>query len=149
MLLVSPKPFTRPLHCAGADPPLSSQAGSETEDAEKSNKRGADCDAPSEFFKNFKEERVFIADDAFGSTEYEATRGTEWSRNLHKILPKLDSRHWLVWTSRMHILQKALNEMALQGKAAKFRKPGRGACKRKRAGPFSNVKPQSHLATPP
>lgn len=84
-----------------------------------------DCDTPNEFFKNFTEGRdqVFIADDAFGSTEYEATRGTEWSRNLHKILPKLDSHHWLVWTTRMHILQKALHEMTLQGKAAKFPKP--------------------------
>ena len=38
MLLVSAKPFTRSLHCAGADLRLSNQAGSETEDAEKAKK---------------------------------------------------------------------------------------------------------------
>lgn len=84
-----------------------------------------DCDSPSDFFKNFidSKDQIFVADDAFGSTEYDITRGTDWGRSLHKILPKLNNRHWLVWTSRMHILQVALQEMNLQGKAGIFPKP--------------------------
>ncbi len=84
-----------------------------------------DCDIPEDFFDNLSDDRdqVFIADDAFGTTEYDTTRGSNWGRQLHKILPRLDSKHWLIWTSRMHILKRALQEMSLQGRAAKFPKP--------------------------
>lgn len=81
-----------------------------------------DCDKPSDFFAAYLDdaEQVFIADDAFGETEYDVNRGSEWGRQLHKVIPKLNKRHWLIWTSRMHILQHALHEMSLQGPAAKF-----------------------------
>lgn len=84
--------------------------------------QAVDCDKPEDFFAAYANDRdqIFIADDAFGTTEYDVTRGSEWGRQLHKVLPKLDKRHWLVWTSRMHILQQALQEMSLQGTAAKF-----------------------------
>jgi hypothetical protein len=84
-----------------------------------------DCDFPNEFFKNYSEEReqIFVADDAFGTTEYDTSRGPEWGRQLHKVLPKLNKTHWLIWTTRTHILRKALEEMPLQGRAAKFPKP--------------------------
>ena len=42
---------------------------------------------------------------------------------MHKILPKLNPKHWLIWTSRGNILNTALQEMSLQGKAASFPKP--------------------------
>jgi hypothetical protein len=85
-----------------------------------------DCDSPKDLFEDFEpsKKQVFVADDAFGTTEYEPTRGNEWGRHLHKVLPKLNSTHRLVLTSRMHILKKALQEMSLQGKAVAFPKPG-------------------------
>jgi hypothetical protein len=61
-----------------------------------------------------------IADDAFGPTEYDVNRGSEWGRQPHKVIPKRDKRHRLVWTSRMHILQQALQEMSLRGAASRF-----------------------------
>jgi hypothetical protein len=81
-----------------------------------------DCDNPGDFFAAYRDDadQVFIADDAFGETEYDVNRGSEWGRQLHKVIPKLNKRHWLIWTSRMHILQQALHEMSLQGPAAKF-----------------------------
>jgi hypothetical protein len=84
-----------------------------------------DCDSPDDFFDGYEnsDRQVFVADDAFGTTEYETTRGSNWGRQLHKILPKLNAKHWLVWTSRGHILNKALQEMSLQGKATSFPKP--------------------------
>ena len=84
--------------------------------------QAVDCDKPDDFFGAYANDRdqIFIADDAFGTTEYDVNRGSEWGRQLHKVIPKLDKRHWLVWTSRMHILQQALQEMSLQGAASKF-----------------------------
>ena len=84
-----------------------------------------DCDSPEEFFHLYdnSNSQVFVADDAFGTTEYEITRGNSWGRELHKVLPKLNAKHWLVWTSRGHILHKAIQEMSLQGKATNFPKP--------------------------
>jgi hypothetical protein len=84
--------------------------------------QAVDCDKPEDFFGAYANDRdqIFIADDAFGTTEYDVNRGSEWARQLHKVIPKLDKRHWLVWTSRMHILQQALQEMSLQGSASKF-----------------------------
>lgn len=85
-----------------------------------------DCAGPLDFFQLFNPElkQVFIADDAFGTTEYRVTLGDEWARELHKVLPKLDLHHRLIWTSRAHILKEALREMSLQGTAANFPKPG-------------------------
>jgi hypothetical protein len=84
-----------------------------------------DCDRPADFFENYSpsKKQLFLADDAFGTTEYETERGNEWGRHLHKILPMLNSKHWLIWTSRMHILKKALQEMNLQVHASRFPKP--------------------------
>jgi len=84
--------------------------------------QAVDCDKPGDFFAAYSEQReqVFIADDAFGTTEYDVNRGSEWGRQLHKVIPKLNKRHWLIWTSRMTILQQALQEMSLQGSASKF-----------------------------
>jgi len=84
--------------------------------------QAVDCDKPEDFFGAYAPDRdqIFVADDAFGTTEYDVNRGSEWGRQLHKVIPKLDKRHWLVWTSRMHILQQALQEMSLQGVASRF-----------------------------
>ena len=84
-----------------------------------------ECRAPDDFFKLYKSERpqVFIADDAFGHTEYEPARVRAWEHDLPKIIGRLDRRHWLLWTSRRHILERARRSMDLQGKAENFPKP--------------------------
>lgn len=43
--------------------------------------------------------QVFIADDAFGSTEYRPDAAERWAREMERILRVLDDRHWLIWTS--------------------------------------------------
>jgi hypothetical protein len=36
----------------------------------------------------------------------------------------LDRRHWLIWTSRKHILERACEKMDAQGKGRSFPDPG-------------------------
>ena len=85
-----------------------------------------ECLRPNDFFQLLSNERpqIFIADDAFGSTEYDPARSSEWSLNLDRILRRLDHKHWLIWTARKHILEIALQRMRLQGKGEKFPEPG-------------------------
>jgi hypothetical protein len=84
-----------------------------------------DCSVPTDFFGPYDQERkqVFIADDAFGRTEYKVNLGDQWAADLHKILAKLDSTHILIWTTRGHILKTALREISLQGQAVRFPRP--------------------------
>ncbi len=83
------------------------------------------CDIPEQIFErhNSSIRQVFIADDAFGRTEYEVSRGRRWEGDLDRILRLIDAKHWLIWTSRKHILERALQSLDLQGKAADFPKP--------------------------
>jgi hypothetical protein len=85
-----------------------------------------ECRGPDDFFRAYASTRrqLFIADDAFGRTEYEPDRVSKWEQDLGRILLRLENRHWLLWTSRKHILERALRQMDLQGKADKFPKPG-------------------------
>lgn len=84
------------------------------------------CESPSDFFHLHRpdEPQIFIADDAFGRTEYDPSRGFRWEADLHRVLSLLNRQHWLVWTSRRHILERAKNRMDLQGAAVDFPKPG-------------------------
>ena len=84
-----------------------------------------DCYDPNDIFKTYSldREQVFIADDAFGRTEYDVQRGAVWEAQFSKIYNRLDRRHWLIWTSRRHILSGALRQMDLQGPARKFPEP--------------------------
>lgn len=43
---------------------------------------------------------------------------------MGRVWTVLDDRHWLTWTSRRHILERARREMGLQGKAECFPHPG-------------------------
>lgn len=83
------------------------------------------CYKPDDFFQLYKSDvaQVFIADDAFGRTEFDVTHSREWERDLDKILNRLDKDHWLIWTSRKHILERALHEMDLQGDVSHFPDP--------------------------
>ncbi len=73
------------------------------------------CDNPDTFFGSLSREisQVFVADDAFGRTEYDPARGNKWEKDLHRVLRSIDTTHWLVWTSRKHILERARRVMDL------------------------------------
>lgn len=83
------------------------------------------CDEPEQFFQRYGREnsQIFIADDAFGRTEYDPSRGRKWERRLDEVLRATDRKHWLVWTSRKHILERAVRAMDLTGTAEHFPKP--------------------------
>jgi hypothetical protein len=59
------------------------------------------CDDPDDVYSNYDREvrQVFIADDAFGRTEYDVGRGRRWEQELPRVLPKLNSTHWLIWVT--------------------------------------------------
>jgi hypothetical protein len=84
------------------------------------------CRTPDVFFQTIEsnQPQVFIADDAFGRTEYDPTRTSKWEADLDLVLHRLNPRHWLIWTSRKHILERACERMDAQGKARSFPDPG-------------------------
>jgi hypothetical protein len=84
------------------------------------------CDTPDDFFRALRSDasQIFIADDAFGRTEYDPSRGAQWEAQLHRVFPRLGNTHWLIWTSRKHILERARKHMDLQGVAQCFPEPG-------------------------
>jgi hypothetical protein len=83
------------------------------------------CDDPSDFFTSLREgeRQVFVADDAFGRTEYDPARGRKWENQLERVLKRVDANHWFVWTTRKHIFERALRDLDFQG-ATHFRKAG-------------------------
>ena len=88
--------------------------------------QAVDCRNPNDFFSSLQsgERQVFVADDAFGRTEYNPMLGREWERDLAAVLSRVDRRHWLIWTTRRHILARALRDMDLPPRARKFPEPG-------------------------
>lgn len=85
-----------------------------------------DCRSPEDFFSAYSRSanQLLIADDAFGRTEYDPGLGRLWERDLPRILASLDGKHRLLWTTRKHILARALKEMDLVGRAQAFPEPG-------------------------
>jgi hypothetical protein len=71
------------------------------------------CRDPQTFFKLYDKDRsqVFVADDAFGLTEYDTNRSQQWEKELHLVTRRLDPKHWLIWTSRKHILERAMKNL--------------------------------------
>ncbi len=69
--------------------------------------------------------QVFIADDAFGSTEYRADSAERWARAMERLLGALDDRHWLIWTSRPAPLHAALHRLHSERGAERFPAPAR------------------------
>ncbi len=84
------------------------------------------CDGPEDFFRSYEADsnQVFVADDAFGRTEYDPSRTSKWEMQLERVLRRVDTKHWLIWTSRKHILERAKKRMDLQGHASAFPNPG-------------------------
>ena len=60
-----------------------------------------DCTSPEQLWNAFDGQRpqVFVADDAFGSTEYRPDAAEHWARELGRMLQALDERHWLITAS--------------------------------------------------
>lgn len=85
-----------------------------------------ECRDPGDFFDSYRDDsqQVFVADDAFGRTEYDPHLGRMWERDLSRVLRRLDAKHRLIWTTRKHILMRARREMDLAGDSARFPAPG-------------------------
>jgi hypothetical protein len=85
-----------------------------------------ECIRPEEIWRVFDPNRsqVFVADDAFGSTEYRADAGERWAAGMERILRALDDRHWLIWTSRPAPLKAGLGRIHRERGAERFPAPG-------------------------
>ena len=86
-----------------------------------------ECTTPDDVWRALDPERaqVFIADDAFGSTEYRADAAERWARALERLLHSLSQRHWLIWTSRPAPLNAALRRLHRERGAERFPAPAR------------------------
>jgi hypothetical protein len=85
-----------------------------------------ECRGPDDLLHAFAADRaqLFVADDAFGSTEYRPDAAERWARDLPPILRVLDDRHWLVWTSRPAPLRAGLHRVHQERGAERFPRPG-------------------------
>jgi hypothetical protein len=85
-----------------------------------------ECTRPEEVFGALDPSRrqVFVADDAFGSTEYMPDAGERWAQAMGRLLPRLDERHWLIWTSRPAPLKAGLRRVQRERGAEHFPSPG-------------------------
>jgi hypothetical protein len=85
-----------------------------------------ECIRPEDLWRAFDPERaqVFVADDAFGSTEYRPDAAERWAIEMERILRSLDDRHWLIWTSRPAPLRAGLARLHRERGAERFPAPG-------------------------
>jgi hypothetical protein len=85
-----------------------------------------DCRHPDELFGRYRRDtpQLFIADDAFGSTEYRPDAAERWARELDRVLGRMDRRHWLVWTSRPAPLAAGLRRVHRERGLERFPDPG-------------------------
>ena len=85
-----------------------------------------DCTSPEQVWAAFARARpqVFVADDAFGSTEYRPDAAERWARELAPMLRALDERHWLIWTSRPAPLRSGLRRVQRERGSERFPAPG-------------------------
>lgn len=84
-----------------------------------------ECRGPEDFFKTYDKNKpqVFVADDAFGSTEYRPELAATWAADLDKLLRATDHLHWLCLTSRPGPLNEGLERLHLQDEAVHFPAP--------------------------
>ena len=84
-----------------------------------------DCRGPEDFERAFTLQRrqLCIADDVFGSTEYQPAVAQAWERALPQVIPRLDDDHWFIWTSRPAPLREGLDALHMQGPAERFPAP--------------------------
>jgi hypothetical protein len=84
-----------------------------------------ECIRPEQVREAWRDDRpqVFVADDAFGSTEYRPDAAERWAREMEGLLRALDERHWLIWTSRPAPLHAALDRVHRERGAERFPRP--------------------------
>jgi hypothetical protein len=85
-----------------------------------------ECSSPDQLFRAFDRHRrqLFIADDAFGSTEYRPDAAERWAVALGRLLAMLDDGHWLIWTSRPAPLKAGLRRVQRERGSERFPAPG-------------------------
>lgn len=85
-----------------------------------------ECNDPDDVWRVFDRDRaqLFVADDAFGSTEYRPDAAERWSRGLGRLLAMLDKHHWLIWTSRPAPLKAGLRRVQRERGSERFPVPG-------------------------
>src|SRR5262249_37261261 len=72
-----------------------------------------ECTSPDDLLRALRREarQVFVADDAFGSTEDRPDAAERRALDLDPILRARDERHLLIWTSRPAPLRAALRRI--------------------------------------
>jgi hypothetical protein len=85
-----------------------------------------ECTDPEQVWRHFDPQRrqVFVADDAFGSTEYRPDAAERWAAGLGRLLTMLDAEHWLIWTSRPAPLKAGLRRIQRERGTERFPAPG-------------------------
>jgi hypothetical protein len=85
-----------------------------------------ECTHPDQMRAALDDDRsqLFVADDAFGSTEYRADAAERWASALGSLLPRLDDRHWLIWTSRPAPLRAGVRRVRRERGSERFPSPG-------------------------
>ena len=85
-----------------------------------------ECSSPEQLWRVFDATRrqVFVADDAFGSTEYQPDAAERWANSLGRLLAMLDEDHWLIWTSRPAPLKAGLRRVQRERDSERFPAPG-------------------------
>src|SRR5579871_5373166 len=84
-----------------------------------------ECIRPEQAFAAYAPARtqLFIADDAFGSTEYRPDAAERWALELDRILRSMDEGHRLVWTSRPAPLKAGLGRIHREHGIERFPQP--------------------------
>jgi hypothetical protein len=84
-----------------------------------------ECIRPDDLWSRLDRNRpqVFVADDAFGSTEYRPEAAERWAVDLDRVLHAMDDRHWLVWTSRPAPLKAGLRRIHREHGVERFPQP--------------------------
>jgi hypothetical protein len=84
-----------------------------------------ECLRPEDIFLRHDPARpqLFIADDAFGSTEYRPDAAERWARELPRVLRLTGERHWLIWTSRPAPLRAGLHRVHQERGTERFPSP--------------------------
>jgi hypothetical protein len=84
-----------------------------------------ECLRPEEIFLRHDPARpqLFIADDAFGSTEYRPDAAERWARELPQVLRLTGESHWLIWTSRPAPLRAGLHRVHQERGSERFPSP--------------------------
>jgi hypothetical protein len=81
-----------------------------------------ECRSPEDLLHRYESSipQVFIADDFFGRTEYDPSRISKWQDDLPHALRLLDQKHWLILTTRAHLLNMARTTLDVAGHNREF-----------------------------